>query len=54
MVCGLTLSRVVICAVLESTLTLDNARKYRELLTDELSAFMRYVEYRNRVLRLGS
>jgi hypothetical protein len=54
MVCGLTLSRVVIYAILESTLTLDNTRKYRDLLADELSAFVRYVEYRNRVLRLGS
>lgn len=54
MVCGLTLTRVVVYAILESTLTLDNARKYRELLTNELAAFLRYVEYRNRVLRLGS
>jgi hypothetical protein len=53
MVCGIPLPRVAIYAILESTLTLENSRKYREVLLSEMAAFMRHVEYRNRVLRLG-
>jgi hypothetical protein len=51
-VCGLALPRAAIYATLSSTLTLDNARKYRDVLTEEMAAFFRYVERRNRVLRL--
>lgn len=54
MVCGLALPRIVIHAILESTLTLDNSRKYRVVLEQEQAAFMRHIEYRNRVLRLAS
>ena len=54
MVCGLPLPRILVYAVLESTLTLDNSRRYRTVLEEEQMALMRHVEYRNRVLRLGS
>jgi hypothetical protein len=54
MVCGLQLPRIAVYAILESTLTLDNTRKYRDVLRSEMSALIRHVEYRTRVLRLGS
>lgn len=53
MVCGLALPRVAVYATVESALTLDNARKYRDVLRSEMQALFRHVEYRNRVLRLG-
>lgn len=53
-VCGMPLPRITIYAILESTLTLENSRKYRDVLQDEMTAFRRQVGFRNRVLQLGA
>jgi hypothetical protein len=53
MACGISAARLTVIAILVSLLTLSNLRKYRRDLDDEVAAFWRYVERRERVLRLG-
>jgi hypothetical protein len=51
--CGISTARLTTVAIAVSLLTLPNQRKYRQGLVDEVVAFWRFVEYRDRQLRLG-
>lgn len=51
--CGIPRPHLAVLAVIVSVLTLPNNRLYRDVLHEEVDAFMRFVVWRRRVLALG-